>query len=148
MRRRCVDILLAFDLELSLTHLHPQESQLSSQEKIIRDLREELSSLKESESSALSESKVMTGEVADLRLQLERLRYDSKEAAITSDSLKEQNAELERELEDLRVRLIIVVRYDTEAAASRRGRLRMPRRRRGRRSRRARIRRRLRGWRR
>ncbi|BGP32653.1 hypothetical protein JCM10296v2_004434 [Rhodotorula toruloides] len=78
------------------------ESQLSSQEKVIRDLREELSSLKESESSALSESKTMSGEVADLRLQLERLRYDSKEAAITSDSLKEQNAELERELEELR----------------------------------------------
>ncbi|BGP08659.1 hypothetical protein JCM10049v2_004506 [Rhodotorula toruloides] len=78
------------------------ESQLSSQEKLIRDLREELSSLKESESFALSESKAMSGEVADLRLQLERLRYDSKEAAITSDSLKEQNAELERELEELR----------------------------------------------
>ncbi|GEM07758.1 kinesin family member 5 [Rhodotorula toruloides] len=78
------------------------ESQLSSREKIIGDLREELSSLKESESSALSESKSMSGEVTDLRLQLERLRYDSKEAAITSDSLKEQNAELERELEELR----------------------------------------------
>lgn len=45
----------------------------------------------------------MGGELADMRLQLERLRYDSKEAAITSDSLKEQNAELERELEELRV---------------------------------------------
>ncbi|BGP16792.1 hypothetical protein JCM10213v2_004796 [Rhodosporidiobolus nylandii] len=78
------------------------ESQLSSQEKVIRDLREELTSLKEQETVALSENKSMTGEVADLRLQLERLVYESKEAAITSDSLKEQNAELERELEELR----------------------------------------------
>ncbi|GAA6032440.1 hypothetical protein JCM8097_008176 [Rhodosporidiobolus ruineniae] len=78
------------------------ESQLSAQEKIIRDLREELTSLKEQETVALSENKSMTGEVADLRLQLERLVYESKEAAITSDSLKEQNAELERELEELR----------------------------------------------
>ncbi|BGP55956.1 hypothetical protein JCM8202_005098 [Rhodotorula sphaerocarpa] len=82
--------------------LSKTESQLSSQEKTIRDLREELASLKESESSALADSKSMGGELSDLRLQLERLRYDSKEAAITSDSLKDQNAELERELEELR----------------------------------------------
>ncbi|KPV77850.1 uncharacterized protein RHOBADRAFT_51653 [Rhodotorula graminis WP1] len=78
------------------------ESQLSSQDKLIRDLREELSSLKESESTASSENKAMNGELADLRLQLERIRYDSKEAQITTDSLKEQNGELERELEELR----------------------------------------------
>lgn len=62
--------------------------------------------MKESESSALADSKSMGGELSDLRLQLERLRYDSKEAAITSDSLKDQNAELERELEELRVRFV------------------------------------------
>ncbi|GAA5966588.1 hypothetical protein JCM8115_006881 [Rhodotorula mucilaginosa] len=82
--------------------LSKTESQLSSQEKVIRDLREELSSLKESESSALADSKSMSGELADMRLELERLRYDGKEQAITTDSLKEQNAELERELEELR----------------------------------------------
>lgn len=54
---------------------------------------------------ASSENKAMNGELADLRLQLERIRYDSKEAQITTDSLKEQNGELERELEELRVRL-------------------------------------------
>ena len=62
-----------------------------------------MSSLKESESSALADSKSMSGELADMRLELERLRYDGKEQAITTDSLKEQNAELERELEELRV---------------------------------------------
>lgn len=59
--------------------------------------------MKESESSALADSKSMGGELADMRLELERLRYEGKEQAITTDSLKEQNAELERELEDLRV---------------------------------------------
>ncbi|GAA6052189.1 hypothetical protein JCM3770_000787 [Rhodotorula araucariae] len=78
------------------------ESQLSSQDKLISELREELASLKESESAASTENKTMNGELADLRLQLERIRYDGKEAAITTDALKEQNAELERELEDLR----------------------------------------------
>lgn len=83
--------------------LSVQESQLSSQEKLIGDLREELSSLKEQEASALSENKSMTGEVSEMKLQLEKLVYESKEAAITSDAMKEQNGELERELEELRV---------------------------------------------
>ncbi|BGP48766.1 hypothetical protein JCM10450v2_004642 [Rhodotorula kratochvilovae] len=78
------------------------ESQLSSQDKLLADLREELAALKESEAAASSENKAVNGELADLRLQLERIRYDSKEAAITTDALKEQNAELERELEELR----------------------------------------------
>lgn len=91
----------------------------------------------------------MSGEVADLRLQLERLRYDSKEAAITSDSLKEQNAELERELEELRVRsLVCLCRHDAYRLDSCRERSRMPRPRRSRRNRRARTRRRPSGWRR
>ncbi|GAA6062684.1 hypothetical protein JCM10212_002507 [Sporobolomyces blumeae] len=87
------------DLEDQLANT---ESQLSTQEKIIQDLREELSSLKEQEAVALSENKSMAGEVSDLRLQLEKLVYESKEAAITSDAMKEQNGELERELEELR----------------------------------------------
>lgn len=45
----------------------------------------------------------MTSEVSEMKLQLEKLVYESKEAAITSDAMKEQNGELERELEELRV---------------------------------------------
>ncbi|GAA5910435.1 uncharacterized protein JCM6883_003008 [Sporobolomyces salmoneus] len=87
------------DLEDQLANT---ESQLSSQETLIRQLREELSSLKEQESTVLSENKSMTSEVSEMKLQLEKLVYESKEAAITSDAMKEQNGELERELEELR----------------------------------------------
>lgn len=78
------------------------ESQLSSQEKLITDLKEELTSLKESEQSASKENKVMTSELGELRLQLEKIHYESKEAAITTDAMREQNADLAAELEELR----------------------------------------------
>lgn len=45
----------------------------------------------------------MTGELSDLRLQLERLVYESKEAAITTDAMREQNSDLAGELEEMRV---------------------------------------------
>lgn len=45
----------------------------------------------------------MSGQVSDLKLQLERLTYESKEAAITTDAMREQNIDLGNELEELRV---------------------------------------------
>ncbi|SGY14074.1 BQ5605_C010g06050 [Microbotryum silenes-dioicae] len=78
------------------------ESQLSSQEKLIGELRDELSTLKEQETLAANENKSMASELSDLRLQVERLVYESKEGAITTDSLKDQNAELSAELEELK----------------------------------------------
>lgn len=44
----------------------------------------------------------MSTQLNELRLQVERLDYDNKEAAITMDILKEQNSDATRELEDLR----------------------------------------------
>ena len=69
----------------------------------MRELQDELAGLKETEASATSENKAMQGQVSDLRLQLERLVYESKEAAITTDALREQNADLSQELEDVKV---------------------------------------------
>lgn len=45
----------------------------------------------------------MTGDLIDMRTQLEKLVYDSKEANIIADSMKEQNSDLAAELEELRV---------------------------------------------
>ncbi|KAK4051377.1 hypothetical protein OIV83_002861 [Microbotryomycetes sp. JL201] len=78
------------------------ESQSLAQEKLVRELREELGTLKEAESTASTENKSMQGELSDLRLQLERLVYESKEAAITTDALREQNSELTQELEEIK----------------------------------------------
>lgn len=46
----------------------------------------------------------MTGEVSELKLQLERLVYEGKEIAITTDAMREQNSDLGAEVEELRVR--------------------------------------------
>lgn len=80
-----------------------QESALSAQEKTLRELREEVAAYKEQEELASRENKSFAGELADLKLQLERTVYQSKEDAITIDALKEQHADLLAELDDSRV---------------------------------------------
>lgn len=44
----------------------------------------------------------MSAQLNELRMQLERLDYENKEGAITADTLKEQNADLVNELEELK----------------------------------------------
>jgi kinesin family protein 5 len=44
----------------------------------------------------------MSGQLNELRLQVERLNYDNKEGIITIDILKEQNQDSRNELEELR----------------------------------------------
>lgn len=86
-----------------------QESELEAKENLVRELRDELGLLKESESAASNENKGMSTQVGEMKLQLERLVYESKEAAITTDGLREQNADLANELEELRVSLFLLV---------------------------------------
>ena len=44
----------------------------------------------------------MSGQLNELRLQVERLTYDNKEGMITIDILKEQNQDAKAELEELK----------------------------------------------
>lgn len=44
----------------------------------------------------------MSGQLNELRLQVERLNYDSKEGSITIDILREQNEDAKAELEELK----------------------------------------------
>ena len=44
----------------------------------------------------------MSGQLNELRLQVERLDYDNKESIITIDILKEQNQDAKNELEELK----------------------------------------------
>lgn len=57
---------------------------------------------KDHESSAVRDNKAMAGELSELKLQLERLRFESKEAAITTESIKEQNTDLTTELNEVK----------------------------------------------
>jgi len=79
-----------------------QETALRNQQKLVADIKEELAFLKEQEASTSRENKAMSSQLNELRLQLERLGYDSKESAIAMDILKEQNTDLTNDLEELR----------------------------------------------
>ncbi|KAI7866074.1 hypothetical protein BDF14DRAFT_940381 [Spinellus fusiger] len=54
------------------------------------------------------ENQQMTSELSDLRLQLQKISYESKENAITVDSLKEANQDLVAEMEELKKSLVEV----------------------------------------
>ncbi|CAJ0833902.1 2111_t:CDS:10 [Entrophospora sp. SA101] len=73
-----------------------KETILADQEKLIADIKEELNEFKDQ----------MASELNELKLQLEKVTYDNKEGAITVDSLREANIELNNELEALKKSLI------------------------------------------
>ncbi|KAF8590607.1 kinesin heavy chain [Ramaria rubella] len=82
--------------------LAEKESSLVAQQKLVQEIREELTFVKDSEVSLSKENKAMSSQLNELRLQLERLDYDNKEGGITIDILKEQNQDLANELEELK----------------------------------------------
>ena len=82
--------------------LAERESGLKAAEKLVSELKEELSFLKEQEASLSTENKSMSGQLNELRLQVERLNYDNKESIITIDILKEQNQDAKGELDELK----------------------------------------------
>lgn len=79
-----------------------KESALKIAEAALKDSRAELAFYKEQEASLSKDNKSMTAELNEIKLQLERVSYEHKEAAITMDIIKEQNADLTSELEQLR----------------------------------------------
>ena len=59
----------------------------------------------------------MSGQLNELRLQVERLNYDSKESGITIDILKEQNEDAKAELEELKKTISEVRSSQKDASA-------------------------------
>nr|GAT53202.1 kinesin heavy chain [Mycena chlorophos] len=82
--------------------LAEKESALTTADKLVKELREELTFLKEQEAGVNKENKAMSTQLNELRLQVERLNYDNKESLITIDILKEQNTDASSELEEIR----------------------------------------------
>ncbi|CAO3589512.1 unnamed protein product [Absidia cylindrospora] len=79
-----------------------KESELTNREKHLEALQEELGFLKEQEKTMTSDNQNITTELNDVKLQLQKASYDSKESAITVDSLREANQELTSELAQLK----------------------------------------------
>ena len=83
-----------------------KETQLAAAEKGLQDVREELKYLKETTGRAGKENEKLGTEVNELKMQLERVAYDNKEASITMDGLKEVNSELTTELDEVKQQLL------------------------------------------
>lgn len=85
-----------------------KESQVSSIEKSLREAREEIQHLKESTNRTGRDNEHLHSEVNELKMQLERVAFESKEASITMDGFKEANSELTTELDEVKQQLLDV----------------------------------------
>jgi len=85
-----------------------KESQVAIAEKGLKEAKEELQYLKENSSRAGKENEKLNSEVNELKMQLEKVCFESKEALITMDGFKEANSELTTELDDLKQQLLDV----------------------------------------
>lgn len=85
-----------------------KESQIATVEKSLNDAKEELKYMKEHSARTGRDNEKLTGEVNDFKMQLERLSFESKEAQITMDGLKEANQELTAELDEVKQQLLDV----------------------------------------
>ncbi|KAH7375769.1 kinesin heavy chain [Plectosphaerella cucumerina] len=86
--------------------LAEKESQYAAAEKALREIKDELSFLKEHDSRTGKENEKLTSEVNEVKMMLERLNFEGKEAQITMDALKEQNSELTTELDEVKQHLL------------------------------------------
>ncbi|KAF7721131.1 hypothetical protein EC973_005378 [Apophysomyces ossiformis] len=98
------DELLKRENEL-IDQIAEKEAELSSREEQLARIHEELTLLKEHEKSITAANQQMTAELNEAKVQLQKVSYESKESAITADSLKEANQELLADLESLKANL-------------------------------------------
>ncbi|KAI1365058.1 kinesin-domain-containing protein [Xylaria arbuscula] len=97
--------------------LAEKESAVVAAEKTLQESKEELTFLKEHDSKVGKENERLTTEVNEAKMQLERLSFESKEAQITMDALKEANSELTSELDEVKQQLLDVKMNAKETSA-------------------------------
>ncbi|KAK2591798.1 Kinesin heavy chain [Conoideocrella luteorostrata] len=98
--------------------LAERESQASAAEKALRETKEEMVYLKEHDSKLGKENERLTTETNEFKMQLERLTFESKEAQITMDALKEANSELTTELDNVKQQLLDIKMNAKESGAA------------------------------
>ena len=98
--------------------LAEKESQIVKTEKDLAEKREELKIVKENSIRIGKENEKLNAEVNEVRMQLEKVSYEGKEAAITMDTLKEANSELTNELDELKQQLLDVRMKAKETSAA------------------------------
>lgn len=86
--------------------LAEKESAIAAAEKSLEDARNELRELRETHVRTGKDNERLLSETAGLRMQVEKVTFETREAAITMDSLKEANSELTNELDDVKHQLL------------------------------------------
>lgn len=95
-----------------------RESHIATIETSLREAREELRGLKENSARSGKDNDKLNTEINELRMQLEKVSYEGKEASITMDSLREANGELTAELDDVKQQLLDVRMKAKETTAA------------------------------
>ncbi|OQD72574.1 hypothetical protein PENDEC_c020G04656 [Penicillium decumbens] len=98
--------------------LAEKETYIANVERSLREAREELKSMKENAGRSGKDNERLETEVNELRMQLEKVSYESKEAAITMDGLREANSELTGELDEVKQQLLDVRMKAKETTAA------------------------------
>ena len=83
-----------------------KESQIAAAEKGLQEARQELQYFKDNSRSSVRDNEKLNSEISELRMQLERVAFEGKEASITMDGLKEANSELTTELDEVKQHLL------------------------------------------
>ena len=86
--------------------LAERESQFIRADQELKQLREELQTLRVQYRDTSGANERLQSEANDFRMQVEKIQFESKETMITMDSLKEQNAELMSELDNVKQELL------------------------------------------
>jgi kinesin family protein 5 len=97
--------------------LSDKESQLAAAEKALKEVRDELAFLREHDTKTVKDNEKLSTDVNELKMHLEKVSFESKEAQITMDGLKEANAELTSELDELKQQLLDVKMQTKDATA-------------------------------
>ncbi|KAG8528141.1 Kinesin heavy chain [Bacidia gigantensis] len=87
-------------------HVTERETALSTAEQELRQAKDELQKMKENGLRSGKTNEKLASEVNELKMQLERIAFEGKEASITMDGLKEANTELTTELDEVKQQLL------------------------------------------
>lgn len=83
-----------------------RESQLAKAEDQLKTAKDELQYYKDRDSKTNKDNERITMELNEVRMQVEKIQFESKEAQITMDGLKEANSELTTELDEVKQQLL------------------------------------------
>ncbi|KAI4845644.1 kinesin-domain-containing protein [Aureobasidium sp. EXF-8846] len=86
--------------------LAEKESVIATTEKALQNTRQELREMRETHGRVNKDNEKLAGDVEGLKMQVERITFETKEESIMMDSLKEANNDLSNELDELRKELL------------------------------------------